>query len=342
MILPVPKRELLARALDKSGCNRLLQLAGSWNGLLVLNYHRIGDPAGSAFDWDLWSASAEDFAQQVKYLTRNFDVIGAGDLEDVLRNTHDQMDQASRKVMITFDDGYRDNFELAYPILREHSTTATFFLATGFLDIPKVAWWDEIAWMVRSSNRSRIDANIWTIQPVDFDDPDRTVAVQSLLGTFKRLDGHETGAYLDFLAAATGSGRCPNELADDMWMTWDMVREMRQGGMCFGGHTVNHPVLSSLSAEEQDLEICECRLRIERELGESIDTFSYPVGGPEAFNDATRRSLSNHGFRWAFSYYGGYSRPGQFDCFDIPRVAVETDTSTSAFRSVTSLPQLFA
>ena len=342
MIFPVAKRELLAQALDRTGCNRLLQLAGTWNGLLVLNYHRIGEPAGSLLDWELWSASQEDFDRQVRYLARHFDPIGLDDLNDVLHRRNGRSHGRSRFVMISFDDGYRDNYELAFPILQSCGVPATIFLTTGFLDRRQIAWWDEIAWMIRTSERNRIDANVWTIRPIEFDEPNRSESIQTLLSIFKKLDGHETHAYLEFLAEATGSGRCPTELADEMWMTWDMVRDMRRKGMCFGGHTVNHPVLSSLSLEEQDAEICECRLRIECELSEDITALSYPVGAADSFNDVTRHCLTKHGFRWAFSYHGGYTRLDRYDPLNIPRFAVETDVSMSAFRSVASVPQLFA
>ena len=53
--------------------------------------------------------------------------------------------------MITFDDGYVDNYELAFPVLKANDAKGVFFVATGFIDEPRLAWWDEIAWMIRSS-----------------------------------------------------------------------------------------------------------------------------------------------------------------------------------------------
>lgn len=336
MALLVAKRELLMYALDRSGCNRLLGLAGTWNGLLVLNYHRIGDPGDSLFERGLWSASEEQFDRQVRHLVQNFDVVGIDDLEHISRR------RSGRCVLITFDDGYRDNFELAFPILRSHNATATFFIATGFLDRPRIPWWDDISWMVRSSRRSEIDANPWTIQPVAFGRMDRQLAIRQCSYTYRQLGSGETEDYLDFLAEATGSGRCPGTLADGLWMTWDMVREMDREGMCFGGHTANHPILANLSPEEQNLEFLECRVRLEHELGKQISALSYPNGDPASFNDVTRQMATKHGLRWVFSYYGGYCRPGQFDHFNMPRSAVERNMSLPLFRSLTALPQLFA
>lgn len=306
-----------------------------WRGVLVLNYHRIGSAAGSLCDWDLWSATAEDFNAQIAYVTRHFDVIGPAELDDALRA------RMGRFVMLTFDDGYRDNYELALPILQSHRTVATFFLTTGFLDDPQLAWWDEIAWMVRSSPRAGLEACRYLPEGVHWDEPHRCAAIRKLLDVYKRLDGQETFAYVELLAEATGSGRAPRAAAADLWMTWDMVRAMRRAGMSIGGHTVTHPVLSRLDPPSQRYEIGECKRRLEAELGEPVTSFSYPVGSRDAFDDHTRASLREHGFRWAFSYYGGYLSQN-VDGFNIPRTAVERDVRLAEFRAVTLLPQVFA
>lgn len=336
MQISTGKRELLSQVLDTTGFNRILQLARTWRGLLVLNYHRIGRPGDSLFERGLWSATEEDFNRQVEYLTRHFDVIGLDDLDDIVNH------RSGRHVMITFDDGYRDSYDTAFPILRSHGANAAFFICTGFIDSPRLPWWDEIAWMVHSSPKTRIERNVWTIDAVDFDMPHCSAAIHRLLSSYKKLDGYETEPFLDFLAEETESGRYAEKTVDQLWMNWDMIREMRLAGMSFGGHTVNHPVLSNLLPEEQDREIGHCQCRLEIQLGEPITAFSYPVGGPNSFDEVTRACLQNHGFRYAFSYYGGYSRLGGFDPFDIPRVAVETEVSAARFRSVASLPQVFA
>jgi peptidoglycan/xylan/chitin deacetylase (PgdA/CDA1 family) len=121
-----------------------------------------------------------------------------------------------------------------------------------------------------------------------------------------------------------------------------MVREMRRGGMTFGGHTVTHPILANLSAEQQDWEISECRRRLVAEVGDPIYAFSFPVGGRSSFNMFTRHSLQVHGFRLAFTYYGTYCRHGHQDLHAISRTAIETDIDSKLFRAVVTLPQLFA
>ena len=332
MIARLSKRELLARTLDVTGCGRALRSVRTWNGVLILNYHRIGTPADSPFDHHLWSASCEDFDRQVAFLAKSFDVIGLNDLEQALSQPRGQF------VMLTFDDGYVDNYSLAFPILKSHGVSATFFIATGFIDRPRMPVWDELAWMLRMTLVKTVAANEWLPTSVNLADQ----PFRRLLAVYRSLGTELTEPYFDFLADALETGRCPDSLASDQWMTWDMLREMQAGGMTFGGHTVNHPILANATADQQDWEVGECQRRLIDELGGPIDAFSYPNGKPGDFNEFTRAALRTHGYRWAFSYSGGYCRPGQADHLALPRTAVEIDLDLPQFRAVATLPQVFS
>ena len=183
----------------------------------------------------------------------------------------------------------------------------------------------------------------WLAERLSLHADEQDVTIQRLLRRYYRLDGSETDAFLAELAEATGSGRATENQGAGLWMNWDHVRSMQSAGMSIGAHTVTHPVLSRLTADEQNMEICESRLRLEHELGMPVSALSYPVGNREAFNDTTRAALSQNGFDWAFSYYGGHVRGGNgVDRFDIPRVAVESDVTLEDFRSCCALPHVFA
>jgi len=304
--------------------------------VLVLNYHRVGDSTGSVFDRGLWSSAADQFADQVRFCKSHFDVIAPGDLPAVLSR------RRGKYVLITFDDGYRDNYEVAFPVLQAEGVTASFFVATGFIDAPRVAWWDEIAWMVRTSHRTAAGPSRWLPSGVRFDDPDRENAVRTLLRSYKSMPAERTGAYLDAIADATGSGRLDPEATRPLWMTWDMLREMKAAGMTIGGHTVNHPILAQAPRERQRAEIAGCGARLAAELGEPMRYFSYPVGGPEAFDDVTRECLRDAGVQYAFSYYAGYRQFSDWDDYDVRRVRVEATLTLDWFRSIVVLPQWFA
>jgi peptidoglycan/xylan/chitin deacetylase (PgdA/CDA1 family) len=330
------KTAIFAQILARTGFRSLLGRAAPWSGILVLNYHRIGSAAGSPFDHGLWSADEAAFDAQVKFLKGACDVVSPDDLPDILSR------RKGRYVLVTFDDGYRDNYTAAFPILKRHGVPATFFLATGFLDHPRLPWWDEIAWMVRTCPRDRIEVRPWVAEPVVFDPPERERAVRTLLRTYKSIPSERTPDFLAAVRLATGSGSFDHAAAKDLWMTWDMVREMRAAGMAIGGHTVNHPILGTMPPDRQWEEISTCGERLAAELGEPMNLFSYPVGNRGAFNDDTRACLRRAGVRYAFSYCGGFRRFDEWDDYDIRRVAVETYLTGDWFRAIVTLPRLFA
>ena len=331
------KRRLAARWLRATGLGTVLRQLGTWQGLLVLTYHRISEAADTLLDYGVWSATPDALDQQLRFLKRHAEVITADDLPHVWRARY------GRYVLVAFDDGYRDNYELAFPILRSHGLSAIFFLATGFLDHPRVSWWDEIAWMVQQSTRDELPAGRWLGAPLRLDEGGgRKLAVRALTAVYKSLPVEQTETYLDFLAEATGSGRCPPALMHDAWLTWDMARQMQAAGMRFGGHTVNHPVLARLPPADQRAEIEQCARRLEAELGSPMRWFSYPVGAPNTFSQATRQCLHDQGVRYAFSFYGGYTPFRGQDDYDLRRAAVSVHTTLDEVQALLALPALFA
>jgi peptidoglycan/xylan/chitin deacetylase (PgdA/CDA1 family) len=331
------RRDLAAILVERSGLGALLRLRPAWRGVLVLCYHRILDGPGRPVTPGPWSATQDQFDEHLRLLTRHFDVVAPSDLlegPDLRRQ---------RLVTITFDDGYRDNYTLALPVLRARGVRAAFFIATGFVDRPRPAWWDDIAWMVWSSTRPALAVGRWLNRPLGLaDNLDRQAAVAALTDLYKRLPNDETEPFMEFLAEATGTGRRDVVASQDEWMTWDMVRELGAAGMDIGGHTVNHPVLARLDEREQRAEVEECRRRLEAELGVDMKLFAYPVGRPDSFDARTRACLARAGVELAFSLHGGYVRAERWDPYDIPRASVAPDALAAPFRAMTALPGLFA
>ncbi len=328
-------RNALVSALVRTGAAEALSVRRNWHGVMAFNYHRIGNGSGSLFDHGLWSASEEQFDCQVRFLKRNFDVIGTAELGTALSRPR------GRHVLITFDDGYRDNYESAFKILRSHGATATFFISTGFIDHPRLSWWDEIAWMVRTSARNSINVAPYSSSPIPFESSDRSRAIRALLRVYKSLPSDATEEYLELVAQRTGSGRYPEKNVDGLWMTWDMVRQMHADGMSIGGHTVDHAVLAQMTQEAQHAQISGCAARLRAELEISMKSFSYPVGGRRSFNNITRRCLQECGVEYAFSYYGGIRSASDWDPYDIRRIPIESDTSFDQFRAIAWLPRIF-
>ena len=306
---PEQRHERLARTLDATGVGRLLRRIGPWPGVLVLNYHRVAGPDTLLFDPDAVNATAHGFDAHLATLVRETEVIDPTSLRGALGR------RRGRRVMLTFDDGYRDNHDVVLPLLRRHGVTATFFLATGFLDRPRLPWWDEIAWMMRSHPAAAAREEI-------------------------RRCGSTFGAesYLDRLAESLGSGRAGPAHADGLWMTWEMVRALRDAGMTIGGHTVDHPWLARLTPAAQEAQVGQCAARLETELGLPMRTFSYPFGLPGSFDQVTRAALEHAAVELAFNFSGGIATRRGFDRLDVPRASVRLSTTPRRLRAALTLP----
>jgi len=332
----VSKSVLASYVLGRSGLGTLLRHTGGHRGFVALNYHRIGYPAECEFDRGVFSATPEAFERQLEFLKKECDVILPADIKDLPRWGR------GNYAMITFDDGYRDNHDIALPLLRAANLKAVFFIATGFMDRTRLSWWDEIAWMVRTSARQFIGPTAMLPACLTLGEPDRQQAIDSLLAICRHRTPDLVDRFLDVMAEATGSGRAPASLAQEVWMNWDMVRNLHEAGMVVGGHTVHHPILSFLTRPEQAREITGCARAVEQHLKVPMRVFSYPRGKPDAFNCDTRACLADANVEYAFSYYGGMNLPAPFDRYDVRRVSVDAGAPLEHFEAMVTLPRIFA
>lgn len=330
------KQQLLASFLAITRLRGLLARIWPTRGIVVLNYHRIGDALRSPLDRGIYSADADSFDAQMAFLKRHSDVIAPSQIDDALQS------RRGRHVVITFDDGYRDNHSTALPVLRRHDLTATFFVTTGFIDQPQLPWWDEIAVRVRNCKHRSLDLRPWLPQALALaDKAAREAGIHLLLRIYKELPGAQALQMLAQLREACGEDAQVEALAAQLWMDWDMIRDLDAQGMTIGGHTVNHPLLARIDDAQQWQEISTCAARLEQELGQPMHYFAYPVGSRDAFNAHTLACLKRVGVHRAFSYYGGYVRAGD-PALDTRRMPVQCGTSSERFRALVELPQLFA
>jgi peptidoglycan/xylan/chitin deacetylase (PgdA/CDA1 family) len=296
--------------------------------LLVLNYHRIGNVADAAFDPDVYSATAEDFDWQVAYLKSRFGVVS---LDEAIDWTAHPARAKGAAALITFDDGYVDNFRTAFPILRARGVQATFFLPTGFVGTRRIPWWDRVARAVRATpnHRVRVERDGGAID-IDLRSTSRMAATRGLLSIYKSLPTDEAARLVDAIeeacAVPAGDG------TERLFLDWTEAAEMVAGGMAIGSHTHRHELLSRLPYDDQLVELRTSREILERELGVRADVLAYPVGARSSFTAETVRALKNAGYRAAFSYYGGVNGPGSTNVFDIRRIPVESDLTQPLFR----------
>jgi peptidoglycan/xylan/chitin deacetylase (PgdA/CDA1 family) len=312
----IGKRELAARIFARTGVTSLLESVPRRGVLLVLNYHRIGDAHATPYDSGVFSGTAEELDEQVRYLKRHFHI---ATLDEVVESIATGGPRHAT-VLITFDDGYIDNYQLAFPVLRSHGVQGVFFLPTAFVGTNHLPWWDVVAYLVKQARTRTIQLQY--PEPLSFALDQEGVAnvIMHILLVCARPEVR-TDDVISQLEAACDCRR-PDANADRCYLDWNEAREMKQHGMAFGSHTHSHEILTKLPPLRQEEELRTSRETLEQELQTRIETLAYPVGLQTSFSGDTKRALETTGYRAAFSFYGGTNVPGQIERYDIQRYAI--------------------
>jgi peptidoglycan/xylan/chitin deacetylase (PgdA/CDA1 family) len=219
-----------------------------------------------------------------------------------------------RAACITFDDGYADNADVALPILQRHRLHATFFVATGFLDGGRM-WNDSVIELVRRAPAGTLDFSSLGLgcHPVASIEQ-RRAAITALIGQLKYLPLEQRLGQVRGMIEATNL-----VLPSDLMMTSEQVRRLHRAGMGIGGHTVNHPILASVTDETARSEIAEGKLALEAIIGAKVPLFAYPNGKPGADYRAEHVQMVRElGFEGAVSTAWG-ACTGTPDVFQLPR-----------------------
>ena len=294
----------------KQALKRLLATSWGWKagalvrrtGVIVLMYHRITRGKEPFPGLDL-----ARFRAQMQWIKRHGLVIAPEELLDYARAGR----RTRPPVLVTFDDGYRDYYDNAYPILDELRIPVVAFLATAFLDHGGMIWTDTVHWAAGTA-RVPVARLPWDLR-VTFDlrqPAQRSAFVGRCKADLKEAPDADRRRWLAALLTELGvAGR--EEEAGRQMLTWDEVRATAPLTR-YGGHTHTHPIMSRLGPVELEREVGLCRERIAKETGVAPRYFAYPNGGPDDFTDDCKAVLRRHGFDLAFTTIEGPNE-GQAD-----------------------------
>ncbi|HKV42168.1 MAG TPA: polysaccharide deacetylase family protein [Blastocatellia bacterium] len=319
-------------------------VAGRKCGLRVLAYHRVLDNETVPFQFDegVISAGTRSFRDQLAFVRANFDVLSFSDLRSIEERGGRWPE---RGLIVTFDDGYRDNYTNAFPILKEMGLPATVFLTTGHIGATRLFWWDLIAYYIKQSRLKSVALEPPCALFLRLETPaERDSAIETILKRVKRLPDEEKNEIIRNLPARL-EVEIDSSSLERMHLNWDEVREMSASGMEFGSHTVSHPVLANVQPQQVETELVTSKREIERQLGRESIVFSYPVGGHGNFTPEVKEAVARAGYLYAVSYIQGLAgyRAGHgrgCDAYAIPRIHVEAAQSLSEFRANLSFPRL--
>lgn len=326
------KRAALARGLEAAGATRVLEALGGPGRSVVLTHHRIAaQGAANPFYDPTVSATPEGFRAQMAMLRERFRVVPAGDLI----GPADPADPRPRAA-VTFDDGCRDNFDAALPVLREFGIPATFFIPTDFLERPRLPWWDHVAYVVKSSRRDRFEVGRTSedLAPiiVDLTGPDRHAAIMGLIRPVLAGEVPDRDGFLKRLEDRAEVDVDSPALGRELFMTWGHLKSLAAEGHTIGSHAHSHVALGTLGDREARRELALSRTILEAAVNRPVRTISYPYGWPGAVDDRTFRLAAAAGYRAGFTAFEGVVRPGA-DPLAMPRLNVGGGDSPAMLRA---------
>jgi len=306
----------------------VLNALPSVDSLLVLAYHRVGNPAEEEFDPGLFDSTQELLDEQLRYLKRQHSLVSLDEAIAFVNGGSREKTERCR-VLVTFDDGYLDNYRIVYPVMKSHSVEAVFFLVSDLVGTSTLTWWEQIAFMVRNSRNRRFKLRYPTDLDVDLDSTTLSRSLNSILNLYKRPDAKDKVEFFKELRKGTGSDDPP--AVERRFLDWKEAEEMVRGGMAVGSHTVSHPLLSQLDVDGQLEELTTSKRVIEDKLKIRVRALAYPVGLPTSFTNETRDLARRAGYEVAFSYYGGTNLRDNCTPYDIRRVSRGGESQTRFF-----------
>ncbi len=273
---------------------------------IVLLYHRVVPEAGR--DVNLLATSTANFVAHLDWLAANTRPLRVAEfLGSLGRSGVSQLsfDGGKPRVLITFDDGYADNFHHALPLLAERGLEAIVFPLAEPIGTGQPFWWDALEQVVFDGQPA---SGGWklpngTLVPAH---ADRSITYRVIHATLKPLPDDARRKALSDLAEQ--SGLRPQATADSRPMNWRELRGWAAAGLSVGGHAWTHSQLSALSVDEICEEIAGCKRALEQRLGLPVDTFAYPFGGRDDFDALCEDAVRSAGFSCAFANRPGNAR----------------------------------
>jgi peptidoglycan/xylan/chitin deacetylase (PgdA/CDA1 family) len=307
------KKVLLSKLMTFTRIDRVF-LRFQTSNLTVFNFHRIREdkPSGPFwFDDEVFNSTVSQFRNHVKWIKNNTNIISE---EQLIQSLRKKEPLPPYSTMITFDDGYIDNFTLAYPILKEFQVPAIYFIPTEAIDERKLGWWDLITYVVKKTDRPDIAV-------------DRAAARAHALQKMKFGNAAENAAFVEKFARKCGVELPSREVCSAELMTWDQVKTVAQNGITIGSHTHTQRVLATLNTAEQIEEFRNSKVALETKLGVKIRSLAYPVGGYEHFTLESKKLARECGYEVAFSFTHEINDAEHIDPYNIRRLVPPEELS---------------
>lgn len=316
-------KRLLAAVMYYSG---ILYLVLHWrarHGGVVLLYHRVLPDAecAASFSSKAIMVSPATFDMHLRFLQRHFTLVDPPAFREWLLNRR-SLDRPP--CLITFDDGWQDNFTHAVPLLKARNVPALIFLPTDYIGSGRQFWQERLSHLLfRIGQRPELQPHpavmrhglsaLFTVRQADLVD-----CACNLARSFKKLKPADVDALVTEIETLLTPADPDRTSGVDTFLSWEDVQTMQAQGIHFGSHTVSHRILTQLDRTAVSAELAESRQTLEDRLGAPVLDFAYPNGN---YDRKTCQAARAAGYALAFTTVPGWVAP-ENDPMQIPRLNV--------------------
>jgi len=266
------------------------------NNLLILLYHGVSRTRrDTILNYNGKHLFVDEFADQIRTIKANCNVLSVDELTHLKLN-RDQCPENT--VVITFDDGYKNNFSVAAPILSDFQLPATFYVCPGMIDTDLEFWTDKIAKCIDNSKEEFVSLNC---KGEDLQFPlgnleEKIAAIEKIKTTCKSITVADKNDVIGQLENLNWSTSLANVDEEYLNITWEEVKELDADPLfTIGGHSLYHDILSLQSAESMIMDITICQQLLKYQLVHDVEHFSYPEGGTNHYNAEVVNQLKKQG-----------------------------------------------
>jgi peptidoglycan/xylan/chitin deacetylase (PgdA/CDA1 family) len=301
------------------------------NHPLVLMYHRVlplDKAGGYDFSHRGMVVSINTFEKQISYLMKHYTVIS---LDKFLEGKT----SSTNTCIITFDDGWLDNYINAFPILRSYRCPVTIFLPTGFIGTTKVFWQEEFICSVTLLKQKGVLEEFIASSSYSHGIGEKLTAISTknmnggglefdeLIETLMSMDDLEVTAILNEIRVFMDKINIRPDVR--RWiLNWNEIQEMQKYGISFGSHAVTHRILTHINEGDAEVEIFESKHILQHNIGVPVKAFAYPNGD---YNLVLESHIISAGYECAIStQVGFFSRNKNF--ITLGRIGIHEAVST--------------
>ena len=285
--------------------------------IIVIMYHSF--TSGKDDKYKNVTIDANTFEKQMMHLKRYYNVMP---LEEIIIKLKNGKKIPGNSVALTFDDGYKSNYTLAYPILKKYDFHATIFLVTDYIDTGRWLWVNELEYIL---NRTKVETISMPLEDekiyLNLESPESKMeSYIKLKERLKKMSPILILQTMKFLNMNLGVSIEQADIENYKMLSWDDIFSMDKQYVDFGCHTATHPILPMIKEKKiLKREIVGAKNELEKKMKKPVQLFCYPNGD---FNEESVSLIKKH-YLAAISTRPGYIG-SKYDLYDIPRIAASS------------------